>query len=99
MVLYGITLVPLAEELWANEPGILTPIYMYDTALDESARRRSQILSLIMEMGPDRRYLPKPAKSLFITDLLDQEEEAKREFAEEGLNLNFVGVLHSEWYK
>ena len=38
----------------------------------------------------DRGYFPKPAKSLFISDILGQEEAAKREFAKEGLVLNSV---------
>ena len=43
-----------------------------------------------MKRGPDRGYLPEPAKSLFILDTLGQEAGAKREFASEGLTLNFV---------
>ena len=43
-----------------------------------------------MRRGTDRGYLPEPAKSLFISDTLGQEEAAKREFAVEGLNFNFV---------
>ena len=40
--------------------------------------------------GEDRRYLPKPAKSLFISDTPGQEEAAKREFEAEVLALNFI---------
>ena len=43
-----------------------------------------------MKRGTDLGYFPKPAKSLFISDTLGQEEAAKREFAKEGLCLNFV---------
>ena len=43
-----------------------------------------------MNRGPDRGYFPEPAKSLFISDNPGQEEAAKREFAKEGLVLNFV---------
>ena len=43
-----------------------------------------------MERGPERGYLPEPSNSLFISDTPGQEEEAKREFAAEGLVLNFV---------
>ena len=38
MVLYGITLAPLAEELRAAESGILSPFYVDDAAFDGSAR-------------------------------------------------------------
>ena len=40
--------------------------------------------------GPDRGYFPKPAKSLFISDTPGKEAAAKKEFAKEGLVLNFV---------
>ena len=43
-----------------------------------------------MRRGPDRGYSPEPDKSLFISDTLGQEEAEKREFAVEGLTLNFV---------
>ena len=52
-----------------------------------------------MNRGPDRGYLPEPAKSLFISDTPGQEESAKRKFAAEGLVLNFVsGSRYLEAY-
>ena len=48
-----------------------------------------------MKRWPDREYFPKPAKSLFILDTPVQEGAAKREFAIEGLTLNFVS---GSWY-
>ena len=39
MVLYGITLVPLAEELRAADPGLLSPFYADDAAFDGLERR------------------------------------------------------------
>ena len=53
-------------------------------------KQSAQLLNLLMKRGPDRGYFPKPAKSLFILDTPVQEEAAKREFAKEGLVLNFV---------
>ena len=47
-------------------------------------------LKLLMKRGTDRGYFPDPAKSLFILDTPGQEAAAKREFAAEGLTLNFV---------
>ena len=90
MVLYGITLVPLAEDLRAADPGILSPFYVDDAAFDGSARHSVQLLKLLMNRGPDRGYFPEPAKSLFISDTPGQEAAAKREFVAEGLTLNFV---------
>ena len=43
-----------------------------------------------MRRGADRGYLPETDKSLFISDTPGQEAAAKREFAAEGLTLNFV---------
>ena len=37
MVLHGITLVPLAEELRAADPGLLSPFYAENVAYDGSA--------------------------------------------------------------
>ena len=95
MVLYGITLTPLAEELRAADPGLLSPFYADDADFDGSARRNAQLLKMLMRRGPDRGYLPEPAKSLFILDTPGQETSAKREFATEGLTLNFVS---GSWY-
>ena len=43
-----------------------------------------------MKRGSDQGYFPEPAKSLFISDTQGQEAAAKRGFAKEGLDLNFV---------
>ena len=90
MVLYGITLVPLSEELRAADPGILLPFYADDAAFDGLAQRSAQLLKLLMRRGPDRGYFSGPAKSLFISYTSGQEDAVKREFAAEGLILNFV---------
>ena len=66
MVLYGITLVPLAEELQAADPGLLYPFYADDAAFDGLARRIAQLLNMLMKRRPDRGYFPEPAKYLFI---------------------------------
>ena len=90
MVLYWITLIPLAEEIRAEDPGLLTPFYADNAAFDRSEWRSSHILKLLLERGPDWGYLNKPERSLFISNSLDQEEAANQEFKEEGLQLNFV---------
>ena len=90
MVLYGITLIPLAEELREADPRLLSPFYADDAAFDGSEQRSAQILKLLMKRGPDWVYFPQPAKSLFILDNLGQEDAAKKEFVKEGLCLNFV---------
>ena len=90
MVLYGIALFPLAEELRAADPGLLSPFYADDVAFDVLAQNSAQLLKLLMKRGTDQGYFPEPAKYLFILDILGQEEEVKRYFAKEGLVLNLV---------
>ena len=51
MVLYGITLFPLAEYLRAADPGLLSPFYADDAAFDGLERRIAQILKLLMKRG------------------------------------------------
>ena len=81
MVLYRITLIPLAEEIQAADPGLLPLFYDDDAAFDDSARQSAQLLKLLMRRGPDQGYFPEPAKSLFISDSQRQVDTAKREFA------------------
>ena len=78
MVLYGITLVPLAEELRAADLGILYPFYADDAAFDGLTRRSAQLLKLLMKRGPDWGYFPEPSNSLFISDTPGKEDAAKR---------------------
>ena len=54
MVLYGITLVPLTEELRSADPGLLPPLYVDDVTFDGLARRSAHLLKLLMKRGPDR---------------------------------------------
>ena len=97
MVLYGITLVPFAEELREADPGLLSPFYTDDAAFDGLARQSAQLLKLLMKRGPDRGYLPDPYKSLFISDTRGQEEATKREFTMEGLDLNLISGSRYLW--
>ena len=90
IVLYGITLVPLGEELRAADLGLILPFYANDAAFDGSAGQSVQLLKLLMKRGPYWVYFPKPAKSLFISDAPVQEDAVKRGFAIEGLTLNLV---------
>ena len=91
MVLYRITLVLLAEELKAEDMGLLSPFNADNAAFDGSERQSAQLLKVLMESGPDQRYFIDPAKSLFISDTPGQEAAVRREFEAEGLALNFIG--------
>ena len=78
MVLYKISLSPLAEELRAADPGLLSLFYADDATFDGSARQSAQLLKLLMKRGPEWGYLPQTAKPLFIWDTLRMDEAAKR---------------------
>ena len=78
MVFYGITLVPLSEELWVADPEILTPFYLKYAVFDGSLQRSAQLINILMERGTDQGYFPEPAKSLFIVDTPYQWYESKR---------------------
>ena len=90
MVLYRITLFPLADELRAADSGLLSPLYVDDAAFDGLARRIAHLFNLLMKRGPDWEYFPNPDNSPFILDTPVREEATRREFAAEGLVLNFV---------
>ena len=64
-------------------------------AFDGLVRRSAPLLNLLVERVVDRGYFPKPSNSLFIADKPGQKESAKRDFAAEGFDLNFVGGC---WY-
>ena len=68
MVLYGITHVPLAEELRDTDPTLFSTFYTDDAEFDRLARRSPAQLQLLMDQGPDRGYFPEPAKSLFVAE-------------------------------
>ena len=61
MVLYGITLVPLAKELRTADLGLLSPFNADNATVDGLGRRSAHFLKLLMERGTDQGYFPKPA--------------------------------------
>ena len=68
MVLYGINLVPLAEELRDVDPTLLSLFYADDTSFDGSERWSVAQLRLLIDQGPDRVYFPDPDKLLFLAE-------------------------------
>ena len=92
MVLNRITIVPLAKEFRAAYTGMLYLFYVDDAAFDGSAQHSAQLLKLLMERAADWGYFPEPDNSLFISNTPGQEESTKKEFAAEGLELNFFCV-------
>ena len=72
------------------DPTLLSPFYTNDSEFDRSVRRSEVQLRLLMDRGSDQRYLTEPDKSLFIADNPEDKEATKREFEQEGLNINYA---------
>ena len=90
VVLYGITLFPLVEELRDADPTILSPFYVDDVVFDVPASRSAVYLRLLLEWGLYRGYFPDPTNLLCISDKLEYKDAARREFEQTGLNINYV---------
>ena len=91
MVIYGITLVPLVEDIWVADLGLITQLYTDDVAFDGLVWRSTQVFKLLMERGLDRGYFTKLFKYLFIVETSGKDEAARREFAVKGLDILFLG--------
>ena len=78
MVFYGITLIHLVEDLQAEYPRLLVPFYAYYIAFDILAGRSATVMEILLEKGPDKGYFSDPSKSLFISDLPDQEADSRK---------------------
>ena len=68
MVLYGITLVPLAEELRDVDTTFLSSFFSDDTNFYGLTSRSAAQLQVLMERGPDRVYFLDLDNSLFIAN-------------------------------
>ena len=65
-VLYGTTIFPLEEELWALEPGLLVLSYAYDAAFDGLVQQNARLFTLLLEEGAHWEYLLYLVRSHFI---------------------------------
>ena len=90
MVLYGITLVPLAEELRDEDPTLLSSFYSDYVEFYRYVRRITVQLCLLMDRGMNRVQFPKLAKLLFIGDNPEDKEAVRRNFEQAGSNINYV---------
>ena len=88
--MYRITLAPLAKEIRAADPGLLSPFYADNVAFDGLERQSAQSLKLLTKRGLERVYFTEPSKPFSISDTPGQEEATKREFDMEGLTLNYI---------
>ena len=90
MVIYGITLSPLAEELFASVTDLLAPFYTENATFNAPADRRTRLMTLLLERGMAKGYFPDPTKSLFICDSTAQEDTEKQACDAEGLRVNVM---------
>ena len=81
MILYGITLVPLTEELREEEPTLIQPWYADDAAMIGSTGTVKRAMLKLQELGPTRGYFPEPSKSVLICRDSDR-ARAKRDLDE-----------------
>ena len=69
MVLYGLTLTPLAKAIRTAVPQATQPWYADDNALVGTVPSIAKAQHLLLELGPRRGYFPEPEKSILITPL------------------------------
>lgn len=66
MILYGIGLLPLAEELRREFPAVVQPWYADDAAAQGNAAQLAAWLRRLQAEGPKRGYFPEAAKSILL---------------------------------
>ena len=67
-----ITVVPLAEDICAADPGLLSPFYADDATFDGFGTTYCIVTKTVDEEGAGLGLLPERAKSLFILDTPEQ---------------------------
>ena len=88
MILYGVALLPLAEDLRVAFPGALQPWYADDFAMVARASVCAGIYGRLCRIGPSVGYFASPPKSWGICPRRHQ-EAAQRIFQEAGLQLKW----------
>jgi hypothetical protein len=64
MILYGLTLVPLAKTLQRAHPEVVQAWYANDRLLKGRTLQVAAAMTLLQCLGPERGYFPEPAKSI-----------------------------------
>jgi hypothetical protein len=67
MVLYGLSLTPLAEAIRTAVPNTVQPWYADDAGIGGTISSIAAAQRLLLTLGPRRGYYPEPAKSILIT--------------------------------
>ena len=68
MVIYGIALAPLTEQLLAEEPRVRQAWFADDSAMRGRASLVGQVFARLCELGPVYGYYPEPEKSAVVCD-------------------------------
>jgi hypothetical protein len=66
MIIYGVALVPLSEQLRRDAPSVLQPWYADDMAMVGPASGIASCMALLEVNGPARGYFPEPSKSILV---------------------------------
>ena len=74
MVLYGLSLTPLAKSIRAAVPQVVQPWYADDAAMAGPITGIRDAQRLLLEWGPQRGYYPEPEKSILISPLHNSPE-------------------------
>ena len=65
MIIYGITLVPLAEDLQAVDQVPISPFYEDGAEFDGYTSRSVRPMNLLLDQGPYQEHFPEITNSLF----------------------------------
>ena len=63
MILYIISLIPLANAMRVANPGVLQPWYAENASMRGTSRRNAKLLHASVVKIPYRGYFPEPVKS------------------------------------
>ena len=66
MILYGLALVPLAEQLQKVFLDVILPFYTDDAGMSGQVSRIAAVMKRLEKLGPARGYFPEASKSIFI---------------------------------
>jgi hypothetical protein len=69
MILYGLSLTPLAEAIRTAVPTTAQPWYADDASMTGKVSSIAKAQRLLLQLGPRRGYFPEPDKSILITPI------------------------------
>ena len=80
MLLYGLTMVPVAKRLHTEVPSVVQPWYADDAAMSGPCSHVATAMRLLEKIGPQRGYYPEPAKSIVVCPGDAKHEEAAKQW-------------------